>query len=141
MRETVTVTGIVRDYLVRNIEPDEKHQVNQGVLEIWIWCNLFVCRLVIGDVEMTSQYAYRNTTNRQKIADDIYGNDGDLAVGQINLSTAASILGRKGGEVTSEAKTLANRDPSKANKPPKEGKLPRGRQLGSKNKSKDESAN
>ena len=54
-------------------------------------------------------------------------------------STAAAVLGRKGGEKTSEAKTLANR--AKANNPPKEGKLPRGRQLGSKNKPKDKDAN
>lgn len=48
-------------------------------------------------------------------------------------------LGRKGGLATSEAKTKANR--AKANNPPKEGKLPRGRQLGSKNKPKNKGAN
>lgn len=40
---------------------------------------------------------------------------------------AASALGRKGGKVTSEAKTKANRE--KANLPPKAGKQSRGRPL------------
>jgi hypothetical protein len=41
------------------------------------------------------------------------------------LSYAARILGRKGGQAKSEAKTIANR--LKSNLPPKPGKLPRGR--------------
>lgn len=49
---------------------------------------------------------------------------------------AARTLGR----IKSEKKAAANRDPAKANKPPKEGKLPRGRQLGSKNTPKDKGA-
>ena len=51
----------------------------------------------------------------------------------VSRSEAAAAL----GHIKSEKKAAANRDPSKANKPPKEGKLPRGRQLGSKNKPKD----
>lgn len=93
MKEQVTANGIVRDYLVREIAPDNTHQVKQGTLYLWIWNNLYVGRLVIGDVEMTSQYAYRNTVSPQRIADDIYGSDGDLAVAQLNPSTAASALG------------------------------------------------
>lgn len=50
-------------------------------------------------------------------------------VGTITLmmddSAAASKLGRKGGQATSDAKTDANR--AKANLPPKPGKKPRGR--------------
>jgi hypothetical protein len=56
-----------------------------------------------------------------------------------DIYKAAVALGRKGGLATSDAKTKANR--AKANNPPKEGKLPRGRQLGSKNKPKDKGAN
>jgi hypothetical protein len=46
-------------------------------------------------------------------------------VGLINTANAAAALGRKGGSVTSKAKTAANR--AKANLPPMEGKRPRGR--------------
>lgn len=93
MRETVTANGIARDYYIRDIEPDETHQVKQGVLQLWIWNNLYIGRLVISDVEMTSQYAYRNTVSPQRIADDIYDNDGDLTIAQLNPNTAASVLG------------------------------------------------
>lgn len=55
----------------------------------------------------------------------------------VSRSEAAAAL----GHIKSEKKAAANRDPLKANKLPKEGKLPRGRQLGSKNKPKDKGAN
>lgn len=93
MRETVTASGIVRDYLVRDIAPDKTYQVKQGVLSLWIWNNKYIGRLQIGDLEMTSRYAYRNTASPQRIADDVYGNDGDLAVAQLDASTAAATLG------------------------------------------------
>jgi len=43
----------------------------------------------------------------------------------VDPQITAAYLGRKGGLATSEAKTLANR--AKSNRPPKEGKKPRGR--------------
>lgn len=104
MRETVTANGIARDYYVRDIKPDETHKVKQGVLHLWIWNNLYIGRLLIGNLEMTSQFAYRNTASPQRIADDIYGKDGDLAVAQIEPSAAASAL----GSITSKRKAKSS---------------------------------
>lgn len=53
-------------------------------------------------------------------------------------SAPARALGRLGGQVTSDAKTKANR--AKSNLPPKEGKRKRGRPAGSKNKPKGNDA-
>lgn len=50
---------------------------------------------------------------------------------------AAQILGAKGGSVTSDAKTEANR--KKCNLPPRPGSRSRGKPKGSKNKPKQES--
>ena len=53
----------------------------------------------------------------------------------LQVSNAAAAL----GSIKSEKKAAANRDPSKANKPPKEGKNPRGWQKGVPRKKKSES--
>jgi hypothetical protein len=109
-------------FRLRNTLPDETHPVRQGVLNIWICANQFVCELVIGEKSMdgrittpgatllTNGYAYRNTSAPQGIADDIYEcNQGDETVALLNPNIAASVLGKLGGSSTSKRKAQASR--------------------------------
>ena len=108
-------------FRLRNILPDETHPVRQGLLNIWICAHQFVCELVIGEkstdgsittpgaIVMTNEFAYRNTSDPQDIADDIYTcNYGDEAMAMLTAD-AASVLGRLGGSSTSKRKTAASR--------------------------------
>lgn len=85
IHETVSATGIVRDYWRRDIAPNETHQVAQGELKLWIWNNLYVGELVMGDIHLSGPYAYRNTSDPQEIANDIYQNAG----GDVTVATLA----------------------------------------------------
>lgn len=107
---TVTASGIIRDYWLHDISPDEEYQVKQGILQIWHWNNQFAVRLMMGDIEMTSPFVYLNTLSPQVIADLVYENNGgDIVVAQLNPTLAASILGR----MTSKLKATASRNNGK----------------------------
>jgi len=78
---TVTAAGIVRDYVRRGIASDTNQPVKQGHLQLWVWNNSYVGRLVMGKVEYTSPYSYQNVLLPQDIANDIYARaGGDVAL-------------------------------------------------------------
>jgi hypothetical protein len=130
------IPSITWAYRLRDIKPDHIHVVRQGYLNIYRVASLWVGELVVGKQDangklepgailLTNGYAYRNTSKPQDIADDIYDcNNGDETVALLNPNTAASVLGKLGGSVTSKAKQK-----SSANN----GRLG-GRPKGSKNK-------
>jgi hypothetical protein len=130
------IPSITWAYRLRDIKPDYIHVVRQGYLNIYRVASLWVGELVVGKQDadgklesgailLTNEYAYRNTSKPQDIADDIYDcNHGDETVALLNPNTAASVLGKLGGSVTSKAKKK-----SSANN----GRLG-GRPKGSKNK-------
>ena len=115
-----TIPSLTWAYRLRDIKPDYTHVVRQGFLNIWRVASLWVGELVIGKqsetgklepgaIMMTNEYAYRNTSDPQDIADDIYAcNQGDQTVALLNPNTAASVLGKLGGSVTSKAKARSS---------------------------------
>lgn len=116
------IPSITWAYRLRDIKPDYVDVVRQGYLNIWCVASLWVGELVIGKQDangklepgailLTNEYAYRNTSAPQDIADDIYScNQGDETVALLNPNTAASVLGKLGGSVKSDrkAKSSAN---------------------------------
>lgn len=114
------IPSITRAYRLRDIKPDYIHVVRQGYLNIYRVASLWVGELVIGRQDaneklepdailMTNEYAYRNTSDPQDIADDIYAcNQGDETVALLNPNTAASVLGKLGGSVKSDRKAKSS---------------------------------
>lgn len=116
------IPSITWAYRLRDIKPDYIHVVRQGYLNIYRVASLWVGELVIGKqdangklepgaIMLTNEYAYRNTSKPQDIADDIYAcNQGDETVALLNPNAAASVLGKLGGSVKSDrkAKSSAN---------------------------------
>lgn len=94
---------------MRDIAPDETHQIKQGELRLWIWNNLYIGELVIGDIHLTSPYAFRNTTSPQDLADEIYKHNG----GDVTIATVAANAGAILGKITSERKAAAVRENGK----------------------------
>lgn len=83
-KQRVTAGGIVQDYKYRNIAPDKSHNVKGGLLNVWIWCNQYICELVIGDIMLTVDHSYCNTHTPQDIADDIYKQiGGDITIAEV----------------------------------------------------------
>lgn len=131
------IPSITWAYRLRDIKPDYIHVVRQGYLNIYRVASLWVGELVVGKQDangklepgailLTNEYAYRNTSKPQDIADDIYdSNQGDQTVALLNPSTAASVLGKLGGSVASSR--------AKKNSSANNGRLG-GRPKGSKNK-------
>jgi len=107
--ESVSATGIVRDYWLRDIAPYRIFATSKGALSLWVWNNHFVGELAIGDLRLTVPYAYRNTASPEDIANDIFNhNEGDTTVeilSAIPPQSAASIL----GSIKSERKAAAAR--------------------------------
>ena len=117
------IPSITWAYRLRDIKPDHSHTVKQGILNIWRVASVWVGELVIGEqdenaklkpgaIMLTNEFAYRNTSSPQDIADDIYAcNHGDDTVRQLSVmpSQAAAAL----GSIKSERKTAAARENAK----------------------------
>ena len=114
------IPSITWAYRLRDIKPDYIHVVRQGYLNIYRVASLWVGELVIGNQDangklepgailLTNEFAYRNTSAPQDIADDIYAcNQGDETVALLNPNTAASVLGKLGGSVKSDRKAKSS---------------------------------
>lgn len=134
------IPSITWAYRLRDIKPDYIHVVRQGYLNIYRVASLWVGELVVGKQDangklepgailLTNEFAYRNTSKPQDIADDIYdSNQGDQTVALLNPNTAAAVLGKLGGSVNTDLQNKA-----RANN----GRQFGGRKKGSKNKPKD----
>jgi hypothetical protein len=67
----VTASGIIKDYRLRGINPDNAAIVTQGTLLIWEWNDQYVAELVMGDSRYSTPGSYRKSLSFQEIADDI----------------------------------------------------------------------
>ena len=79
-KDEISAASIVQDYNKRGIAPNWKHEVTQGILRVWLFCNSFIVELYIGSdngesipgtIKVTSKYQYCNTHSPQAIADDL----------------------------------------------------------------------
>lgn len=110
-----SATGIVLDYRRRNILPDQTHQVADGTLRLWIWCNSYVAEfwpgcpdgvLRPGQIQLTSPYYYLNLCHPEEIAVDLLESQGkDIALLSANPAAA---LGALGGSVKSAKKAASS---------------------------------
>lgn len=79
-KNQISASAIIQDFNRRNIEPDWKHEVNQGVLRLWRINNSLIAELYIGSkdgnsipgtISVMSKFEYENTSSPQEIANDL----------------------------------------------------------------------
>ena len=115
-KNTISAAAVINDFNRRKIQPDWIHEVKQGHLRVWLFCNSFIAELYVGSnegqsipgtLQILGRQSYANTHSPQDIADDLMV---ESQLTKYDLYTLTpSQMGKLGGSKKSEAKSASSR--------------------------------